>query len=90
MRARLRGLACILAWAVVASPCLADEGWLPLFVPMGALPWHSQTKSVFGSLSLCPPEDRAPFSPFWLVVGLGVLTPIGAITSLKSVQLAPP
>lgn len=46
VRARLRGLACILAWAVVASPCLADEGWLPLFVPMGALPWHSQTKSV--------------------------------------------
>lgn len=46
VQARLHGLACILAWAVVASPCLADEGWLPLFVPMGALPWHSQTKSV--------------------------------------------
>lgn len=46
VQAQLHGLACILTWAVVASRCLADEAWLPLCVPMGALPWHSQTISV--------------------------------------------
>jgi hypothetical protein len=29
------------------SPHLADEGWLPFSVPMGALSWHSQTQSVY-------------------------------------------
>lgn len=69
-------------WQMRAGcPCVCQ--WVPF---SGTL----RPKVFIGSLSLCPPEDRAPFSPFQLVVGLGVLTPIGAVTSLKSVQLAPP
>lgn len=42
------------------NPYLADECWLPFSVPMGALSWHSQTKSVYCVPSLLSKWERAP------------------------------
>lgn len=42
------------------NPNLADKCWLPFSVPMGALSWHSQTKSVYCVPSLLSKWERAP------------------------------